>query len=117
MNVRRPVYSTEEGRRRLCPKCRWPAADCRCSGRQPADEPVPARIVAKLRLEKRPSGKSVTIVEGLPKNERFLMELAKDLKRACGAGGTAGEQSVQLQGDQREKLRDLLARRGWTVKG
>jgi translation initiation factor 1 len=112
----RLVYSTGKGR--VCPTCGWPADDCRCSSSLgAAPEPVPEKIKAKLRLEKRVSGKNVTVVEGLPKNGPFLDALLKELKKACGTGGRAGDGSLEIQGDQRERLRELLARRGWTVKG
>jgi translation initiation factor 1 len=114
--VNRPVYSTDKGR--LCPRCGWPVDDCHCAAALgPADEPVPEKITATLRLENRASGKSVTVVAGLPSNAPFLEALAKELKRACGTGGHAGEASLELQGDQRERLRELLARKGWKVKG
>jgi translation initiation factor 1 len=110
----RPVYET--GRGRLCPTCGWPAGDCRCSSR--AEEAVPARVTAVLRLEKKGrGGKSVTVVAGLPRNGAFLRELAASLKRACGTGGTAAEDAVEIQGDQRERLREVLKARGFTVKG
>jgi translation initiation factor 1 len=110
----RPVYSTERGG--SCPRCGWPARECRCAAR--FDEPVPAKVVATLRIEKAGrSGKTVTVVDGLPRNAAFLKELVADLKRACGTGGTAAERHVELQGDHRAALRALLARRGWTVKG
>ena len=112
----RLVYSTGSGR--VCPKCGWPADDCHCAAAMSAGaEAVPAKIAAKLRLENRASGKSVTVVDGLPANRGFLEALAKELKKACGAGGHTGETSVELQGDQRERLRELLARKGWGVKG
>lgn len=108
------VYSTETGR--ACPTCGWPARDCRCS--TAGDEPVPARIVAKLRVERSGRrGKTVTVVDGLPRNAAFLADLARDLKRACGSGGTAGEDRVEIQGDHRDAIRRALAARGWTVRG
>lgn len=110
----RLVYSTAGGR--TCPTCGWPARDCRCSKR--LDAALPAKIVAKLRIEKSGrGGKTVTVVDGLPRNTKFLEELARELKRACGTGGSAGETAVEIQGDQREKLRPLLQAKGWTVKG
>ena len=110
----RLVYATDSGT--VCPKCGWPKADCRCAAN--LEQPVPEKIVARLRLEKSGrGGKSVTVVDGLPKNRDFLRELAGHLKRACGTGGTAGEGCVEIQGDRREVLRPLLAARGFTVKG
>jgi translation initiation factor 1 len=112
----RLVFSTKTGR--VCPRCGWPADDCRCSKTQaPRDEAVPTKVTAKLRLQNRSSGKHVTVVDNLPKNAGYIAELLAVLKKACGTGGRAGDGSIQLQGDQRERLRDLLARRGLAVKG
>jgi translation initiation factor 1 len=110
----RPVYQTGKGR--VCPKCGWPVDDCRCS--KGADERVPAKIACVLRLEKKGrGGKSVTVVANLPRNAAFLTALAAELKRACGTGGTAADGAVEIQGDQRERLRPLLAAKGWGVRG
>ena len=82
------------------------------------EQAVPDRIVARLRIEKAGrKGKTVTVVEGLPRNRAFLKELAAELKRTCGSGGKAGETHIEVQGDHREKIRDLLRSKGWTVKG
>ena len=62
-------------------------------------------------------GKMVTIVDGLPDNDVFLKELSQDLKRACGTGGAVLEGAVQLQGDVRDRIRPVLAAKGYTVKG
>jgi translation initiation factor 1 len=79
---------------------------------------VPARVVAHLRIEKKGrGGKTVTVVDSLPRNRAFLAELAAELKRRCGSGGTAREAAIEIQGDHRETLRAVLAARGWTVKG
>jgi translation initiation factor 1 len=112
---RRLVYSTTGS---VCIRCGWPEQKCQCastlaSGR----EPVPAKVTAKLRLEKRGSGKSVTVVDGLPNNAEHLAALAKEWKRACGTGGSVGSGSIELQGDQRERLREILEKKGWKVKG
>jgi translation initiation factor 1 len=110
------VYSTGAGR--VCPKCGWPADDCRCAATLGKGiEPVPEKPVAKLRLENRASGKHVTVVDGLPDNREFVEALARELKKACGTGGAVAAGMIELQGDQRERLRDLLAKKGMTVKG
>jgi translation initiation factor 1 len=114
--ISRLVYSTDAGQR--CMTCGWPEKECRCSSslsRPP--EPVPPKITAKLRLENRSSGKNVTVIDGLPRNAAFLDSLAKELKKSCGTGGRAGEGFLELQGDQKERLRELLAKKGWKVKG
>jgi len=79
---------------------------------------VPAKIACVLRLEKKGrGGKSVTVVTGLPRNQAFLAALAAELKRACGTGGTAADGTVEVQGDQRERVRPLLVAKGWVVRG
>jgi translation initiation factor 1 len=110
----RIVFSTGTGR--VCPGCGWPADNCRCS--TSADAAIPIRIVAKLRMEKkRRGGKTVTVVDGLPDNATFLKELSQELKRLCGTGGAVVESGVELQGDLRDRVREHLTKKGWTVKG
>jgi translation initiation factor 1 len=112
----RTVYSTGAGR--ICATCGWPAADCKCSSTFARDEPVPARVTARLRMEKKGrSGKTVTVVDGLPRNAAFLKELTQELKRVCGTGGSAAEDGVELQGDLRDRVRDHLVKKGFSVKG
>jgi translation initiation factor 1 len=73
--------------------------------------------VAKLRMEKKGrGGKTVTVVDGLPHNDAFLEELAQELKRLCGTGGTVTEGGIELHGDLRDRLRDALAQKGFVVK-
>jgi len=79
----RLVYSTGVGA--MCPDCGWPKDNCQCS--KQFDQPVPLKIIAKLRMEKKGrGGKTVTVVDGLPRNAAFLKELSQELKRACGTG-------------------------------
>lgn len=110
----RTVYSSAAGR--ICRGCGQPERGCRC-GEKPAAA-VPGRPVAKLRLEKAGrGGKTVTVVFGLPQNDGFLKELAQELKKACGTGGAVREDGVELQGDLRDRVRELLIARNFTVKG
>ncbi len=112
----RTVYSTGSGR--VCPTCGWPVDDCKCSSRFARDEPVPAKLTAKLRMEKSGrGGKTVTVVSALPRNTEFLKNLTQELKRTCGTGGTATEDGIELQGDQRDRVRVYLQQKGYTVKG
>ena len=112
----RLVYSTGAGR--ICPDCGWPEPDCKCSRNRAPTESIPTRIVAKLRVEKTGrGGKTVTVVYDLPRNAAFLKELSQALKRACGTGGTAGDGTVELQGDLRDRVRAVLQDKGFVVKG
>lgn len=110
----RLVYSTGQGR--LCPECSRPQSDCTCG--KTGDAPVPERVRAVLRLEKKGrAGKAVTVVDQLPDNAEFLEELASALKRSCATGGTVRPGAVELAGDVRERVRALLGKRGWDVRG
>jgi translation initiation factor 1 len=112
----RTVYSTDRGR--ICPVCGWPAPDCKCSSKSAADEPLSTRITAKLRLEKKGrGGKAVTVVYDLPHNSTFLKDLTQELKRLCGTGGTSVEDTIELQGDLRDRVRAFLLTKGFIVKG
>ena len=112
----RLVYASGKGR--VCSTCGWQQDDCHCAKSLAAGaEPVPETITVKLRLETRASGKHVTVLGGLPDNRAFLETLCRDLKKACGTGGAAADGEIELQGDQRERLRELLVRKGMKVKG
>ncbi len=111
----RSVYETGTGR--LCPDCGRPIADCDCGSLGP-DDTVPIRLTCVLRLEKKGrAGKAVTVVAGLPRNRVFVRRLAAELRQACGTGGTATDDAIEIQGDQRERLRAWLTAKGHTVKG
>jgi translation initiation factor 1 len=115
-NNARLVYST--GSDGKCSRCGWPQRDCQCSSRRTGADPIPARIVARLRVEKKGrGGKTVTVVDGLPQNDEFLKKLSQDLKRACGTGGTAVDGAIELQGDLRERVRAALVKQGFVLKG
>ena len=111
----RIVYSTDKGR--TCPKCGWPVGNCQCSSTK-ASEAVPDKIVAKLRMEKSGrGGKTVSVIYDLPNNAGFLKSLCSELKKACGTGGAVADNTIEIQGDQRERLRQLLQKKGYVVKG
>jgi translation initiation factor 1 len=112
----RLAYSSDPRQQPVCRHCGKPLGTCRCLDQR--EEPVPARVVAKMRLEKKGrGGKSVTVLYEMPRNPKFLSSLAKELKAACGTGGKAGADTVEIQGDQRERVRTVLEGKGWTVKG
>ena len=68
--------------------------------------PNPGKVGLKLRLEKRAGGRVVTLLTGLADPE-----LARELKAACHTGGTFKEDTLELQGDHRDHLEELLAAR------
>ena len=111
------VYSTESGR--MCPACRKPVAQCVCKQAWIAGQ---ARndshdgVVRVSRETKGRGGKAVTVVRGLALDAAALEKLAKQLKAACGSGGTVKDGIVEVQGEHCEKVMALLKGQGHTVK-
>lgn len=61
-------------------------------------------------------GKTVTLVLGLQHNPATMEDIARLLKQHCGAGGTVKEGAIEIQGDQRERVRDLLKEMNYTIR-
>ncbi|MCE8014304.1 translation initiation factor Sui1 [Halomonas daqingensis] len=109
------VYSTEHGD--MCPGCRQPQADCRCS--ELAEQERLAALDGVVRIRRETSGrkgKGVTTISGIPLPAAELKTLAKTLKKRCGTGGSLQDGIIEIQGDHRELLKAELERRGFTVK-
>ncbi|HMO47737.1 MAG TPA: translation initiation factor Sui1 [Rubrivivax sp.] len=109
------VYSTDGGR--MCPRCRRPLASCSCKAASAsASASAPAAgggIVRVSRETKGRGGKAVTLVRGLPLPAGELAALGKQLRAACGAGGTVKDGVLEVQGDHVERLMSLLQQQGW----
>ena len=112
MTRERTVYSTGQGR--ICPLCGMPAAKCVCrsSPRAPRGDGV---VRVRREVQGR-NGKTVTSISGVPLAEAELRELASQLKRRCGTGGSAKDGVIEIQGDHRDALVAELVSRGYTVK-
>lgn len=106
------VYSTDSGR--MCPACRQPMAACSCSVVKP--RAVGDGIVRVSRETKGRAGKGVTLVKGLALDEAALGALGKQLKTACGSGGTVKDGVIEVQGDHCERVMALLQAQGHKVK-
>jgi translation initiation factor 1 len=68
------------------------------------------------RESKGRAGKGVILLKGLALTEADLTSLAKTVKQACGSGGTVKEGVIEIQGDQREKIAEILRKLGYKVK-
>lgn len=73
-------------------------------------------IVRVQRETKGRGGKSVTLVKGLALEAAALAQLAKQLKAACGSGGTVKEGVIEVQGDHVEAVMAALQKQGHRVK-
>lgn len=61
-------------------------------------------------------GKTVTVITGLQVNSDTLVTLLKQLKAHCGSGGTAKDDTLEIQGDHAPKLLQFLTQKGYKVK-
>lgn len=112
------IYSTDPILNKKCERCKQVTASCTCNSIPTIDS---SSIRALLRLEKaHRGGKDVSIIDRLPPVESFLKDLAQDLKKRCGAGGTfkisENFGTIEIQGDKREQLRKELERLGMKCK-
>ncbi|MES2878771.1 MAG: translation initiation factor Sui1 [Pseudomonadota bacterium] len=106
------VYSTDSGR--MCPTCRQPTANCSCNAAKA--KPSTDGIVRVSRETKGRAGKGVTLVKGLALEPLALMTLGKQLKTACGSGGTVKDGVIEVQGDHCERVIEMLKSQGFAVK-
>ena len=61
-------------------------------------------------------GNAVTLVKNLVLSADDLKLLAKKLKQDCGTGGTIKGGVIEIQGEQRERIADILRKLGYKVK-
>ena len=81
-------------------------------------KPAKAHTLKLGRETKGRRGKGVTIVSDLPPGlgEAGIAELCTLLKNRCGTGGTVKDGTVEIQGDQRDRLEVELTKLGYKVK-
>ena len=61
-------------------------------------------------------GSGVTIVKGVKGSPSELKQIARNLKSQCGVGGTVKDGVIEIQGDQRQLIRDIFETTGEKVK-
>jgi translation initiation factor 1 len=78
---------------------------------------TPSDGFAKVRREtKGRKGKGVVTITGLGLDNKALKELAKNLKKTCGTGGSVVGEVIEVQGDKREEIKAVLEKNGFKVK-
>ena len=98
------VYSTD-------PNFQYPSDD------PPTAETLPpAEQNLKIWLVKLGGNKVVTAVRGFVGTDTDLTELSKQLKAACGTGGSVKDNEILIQGDHRDKVLAWLTGKGYKAK-
>ena len=114
-SLSRLVYASDSGR--ICPDCQQPVAACQCQALAAAARRVAGDGVVRVSREtKGRGGKAVSLVRGVPLDDAGLALLSKELKAACGSGGTVKDGVIEIQGDHVATLVQRLGGRGWVVK-
>ncbi|MBW7983908.1 stress response translation initiation inhibitor YciH [Enterobacillus tribolii] len=98
----RLVYSTETGR---IPEEKTPVARPKGDG-----------IVRIQRQTSGRKGKGVCLISGLDLTDEETAKLAAELKKKCGCGGAVKDGTIEIQGDKRDLLKQLLEQKGFKVK-
>ncbi len=118
MPASRLVYSTDSGR--ICPDCGKALTQCVClsKGQASAAKALSSSDgIVRVSLDsKGRGGKSVTVVRGLALDGAALLALGKQLKAACGSGGTVKDGVIEVQGDHVATVMAALQKLGHTVK-
>lgn len=79
------------------------------------DTLTPKEQKLRVRIEKKQrAGKTVTIVDGFMGKDEDFSELGKKLKTKCGAGGSAKDGEILIQGDYKDKVMTWLKEWGYT---
>jgi len=78
---------------------------------------TPSDGFARVRREtKGRKGKGVIVISGLGIDAKALKELAKKLKKTCGTGGSVVGETIEVQGDKRDVIQQVLEKAGFKVK-
>ena len=86
------------------------------SNTQNSVTPKGKRQVRLERIRSGKKGKLVTVIRGLELNQVEAKKILKNLKIACGTGGTLKGDLIELQGDQISKVQDFLFKEGFRPK-
>lgn len=84
---------------------------------EPHADTEPATQTIRVTVDrKRRAGKSVTVASGFEHSPESLTKLAALLKKRCGAGGTAKESEIEIQGDHLALIVEELRRMGYRTR-
>ncbi len=83
----------------------------------PRPDPPPAAQPLKVQASRKGrKGKTVTVISGFKSSAPTLAQLTKQLKAHCGAGGTVKDDTIEIQGDHKQTVQQLLIKLGYPTK-
>jgi translation initiation factor 1 len=91
----------------ICPTCGLVKELCVCETIAKESQLI------KIFLERKKFKKFSTIIEGIDQKEINIKDLAKRLKEQLACGGTVKEGKVELQGDHKNKVKNILVKMGF----
>ncbi len=91
----------------ICPKCGLVKELCVCETIAKESQLI------KVFIERKKFKKFYTIIEGIDQKEIDIKDLAKKLKERLACGGTVKEGKIELQGEHKNKVKDILVRLGF----
>jgi len=84
--------------------------------RKKQKDPVQGIVKLRVHLEKSGrKGKGVTVISGFHHTKKDLEDMARTLKGLCGAGGTVKNETIEVQGDHRDKVALFFKDKGFHV--
>ena len=101
------AYSTDPD---WCPKCKH--LPCRCGAAKAGKSAATGK--AKMRRERR-RGKDMVVVFETGMSKAQLQSLLKEIQKACGTGGTVKDDTLEIQGEHRDAIQQVLEARGLKV--
>lgn len=89
----------------ICPKCGLPIQACVCEEIAKSEQNI------EIKMEKKKFGKISTIVSGL--KDVDIRDISRRLKEKLACGGTIKNNEIELQGDHRNKIKQVLVEMGF----
>ena len=92
----------------ICEKCGLPTDLCVCEAIAKESQKI------TIKIESKKFNKRYTVIEGIDEKEIDMKELGKKLKGTLACGGTIKEGKIELQGEHKEKVKEILLESGFS---